>query len=205
MSSAPEPGTGEPRIGRPPKVDQHGTPTRERLLNAAVDACVEHGYDGVTLSEIARRADVSTPAVYSHFSGKAELMVAASKRELIRLSDNSASPDRDLVGTMLRWIQPDNDTIRRLILELHSAATRYPEVAELLDHWTEANARVLADQFGMNNAQLKLMYLTLLGLAHHRGVDLNVSDAALEAEIRTMVAGWIPFDTSADRHGDGAT
>ena len=34
------------RIGRPPKVDEHGTPTRERLLRAAVDACVEFGYEG---------------------------------------------------------------------------------------------------------------------------------------------------------------
>lgn len=205
MSGAPDPRVGEPRIGRPPKVDRHGTPTRERLLTAAVDACVERGYDGVTLSEIARRADVSTPAVYSHFKGKAELMVAASKRELVRLGDNSTSPNRDLVGTMLRWMQPDNDTVRRLILELHSAATRYPEVAELLDDWTEANARLLAQQFGMNKTQLKLMYLTLLGLAHHRGVDLQVSDADLEAEIRTMVAGWIPFDTSSGRDHNGTT
>ena len=34
------------RIGRPPKVDAAGTPTRERLLRAAVDACVECGYEG---------------------------------------------------------------------------------------------------------------------------------------------------------------
>ena len=41
------------RIGRPPKVDEHGTPTSERLLSAAIDACVDYGYEGVTLSEIA--------------------------------------------------------------------------------------------------------------------------------------------------------
>ena len=44
------------RIGRPPKIDEHGTPTRERLLRAAVEACVEFGYDGATLADIARRA-----------------------------------------------------------------------------------------------------------------------------------------------------
>ena len=49
------------RIGRASKVDEHGTPTRERLIRAAVEACVEHGYDGATLSDIARRAGVSTP------------------------------------------------------------------------------------------------------------------------------------------------
>ena len=70
------------RIGRPPKVDEHGTPTRERLLRAAIDACVEYGYEGATLADIAKRADVSTPAVYSHFSGKAALLVEASKHAL---------------------------------------------------------------------------------------------------------------------------
>ena len=74
------------RIGRPPKRDEHGTPTRERLLRAAVAACVESGYEGVTLSDIARRADVSTPAVYSHFSGKAALLVEAIKHELQEIS-----------------------------------------------------------------------------------------------------------------------
>ena len=44
------------RIGRPPKIDEHGTPTRERLLRSAVDACVEFGYDGATLADLARRA-----------------------------------------------------------------------------------------------------------------------------------------------------
>ena len=74
--ASPEPHVNS-RIGRPPKVDRHGTPTRERLLNAAADACVEHGYVGATLADIARRADVSTPAIYSHFSGKADLLVEA--------------------------------------------------------------------------------------------------------------------------------
>ena len=75
-TTAAEPTAGERRIGRPPKVDEHGTPTPERLLDAAVAACIERGYEEATLSDIARRADVSTPAVYSHFAGKAELMIA---------------------------------------------------------------------------------------------------------------------------------
>ena len=41
---------------------------------------------GATLADIARRAEVSTPAVYGHFSGKAALLVEASKRELDAIS-----------------------------------------------------------------------------------------------------------------------
>ncbi len=36
----------EARRGRPPKVDDAGVATRQRLLAAAIAACVEHGYEG---------------------------------------------------------------------------------------------------------------------------------------------------------------
>jgi AcrR family transcriptional regulator len=74
--------TAPNRVGRPPKVDRHGTPTRKQLLNAAADTCVEFGYEGATPADFARRANVSTPAVYSHFSGKADLLVETCQREL---------------------------------------------------------------------------------------------------------------------------
>jgi len=76
------------RIGRPPKVDADGMPTRERLLRAAIESCVEFGYEGATLADIARRAEVSTPAVYSHFDGKAALLVEASKHALDAISNS---------------------------------------------------------------------------------------------------------------------
>lgn len=178
------------RIGRPPKLDEHGTPTRERLLDAAVEVCVEFGYDSATLAEIARRADVSTPAVYSHFSGKAELMVATSRRHLQRVHADNSSARPSVEQAVDLWMDPQNSTMRNLSLELHVAAIRHPEVATLLSEWHSANAKV-QEANGLTPVQVKVLYLLLMGLGHRDQIDLDVADADLSAEVERLVAGWL--------------
>ncbi|BAN00619.1 TetR/AcrR family transcriptional regulator [Ilumatobacter coccineus] len=178
------------RIGRPPKLDEHGTPTRERLLDAAVEVCVEFGYDGATLAEIARRADVSTPAVYSHFDGKAELMVAASRRHLQRVHADNSFVRPSVQRAVALWMDPQNSTMRNLSLELHVAAIRHPEVATLLAEWHSANAQIQRAA-GLSQTQVKVLYLILLGLGHRDQIGLDVDDADLYDEVERLVAGWV--------------
>ena len=45
----------------------------ERLLQAAAEVFAENGYEKAGVAEIARRAGVTTGAIYSRYSGKAEL------------------------------------------------------------------------------------------------------------------------------------
>ncbi len=179
------------RIGRPPKVDEHGTPTRDRLLQAAVEACVERGYEGATLSDIARRADVSTPAVYSHFSGKAALLVEASQHELNKISSGELVESAGLRELARRWLQPDFATTRILVAELHCAAIRQPEVAELLASWQAHTGKRLQKQAGLTPSQVKLFYLFLIGLAHADEVSSPpISQRATEAEVNALLEGW---------------
>ena len=86
--------------------------TRAKLIEAATRLFTEHGYEGVTLSEIARRADVSTPAVYSHFAGKADLLVAASKRELEAIGGSRLPANLGLRTIARQWLSPDFAGIR---------------------------------------------------------------------------------------------
>jgi AcrR family transcriptional regulator len=51
--------------------------TRERLLDAAARVFELKGYEGATVSLIAKEAGVTTGAIYAHYSGKAELLVDA--------------------------------------------------------------------------------------------------------------------------------
>src|SRR3954447_24274862 len=51
--------------------------TRDRLLQAATAVFSERGYDGAGVQEIARRAGLTTGAIYANFSGKAELLFEA--------------------------------------------------------------------------------------------------------------------------------
>ncbi len=180
------------RIGRPPKVDEHGTPTRERLLNAAIEVCVEFGYEGVTLSEIARRADVSTPAVYSHFEGKAELLIEASKRELAAIGGSRLPANLGLRTIARQWLGPDFADTRILVGELHRAAVRHPEVAELLDEWLLENSVRFQEAAGMNLSQIKMFYLLILGATNLESVRaVEVAPADLEAEMTTLIEGWL--------------
>ncbi len=178
------------RIGRPPKVDDQGTPTRERLLRAAVDACVEFGYEGVTLSDIARRASVSTPAVYSHFRGKAALMVEAIKHELHAISRTRLPGEASIREVARLWLQPSFAPTRVLVAELHCAAIRQPDVAELLADWQRENA-VRLQRAGLSLSQARMYYMLLLGLSHADEVSsLAVSQAETEAVLNQLIDGW---------------
>jgi len=186
------------RIGRPPKVDANGIPTRDRLLRAAIDACVECGYEGATLADIARRADVSTPAVYSHFSGKAALLVEASKHALDAISTTRVPGEAGIREIARIWLRPDFAPTRILVAELHCAAIRQPDVAELLAAWQRDNARRLARQAGLSPAQVKMYYLVLLGLSHTDEVSgVNVSHNDIERQVDALIDGW--FTASAEK------
>ena len=51
--------------------------TTTRLLDAAAEVFVEHGYDKAVIADIARRAGVTTGAVFGRWANKSELMAAA--------------------------------------------------------------------------------------------------------------------------------
>jgi AcrR family transcriptional regulator len=181
------------RIGRPPKLDEHGTPTRERLLRAAVEACVEFGYEGVTLSDIARRAGVSTPAVYSHFSGKAALLVEAIKHELYAIPRTRLPGEAGIREIARLWLQPSFAPTRILVAELHCAAIRQPDVAELIAEWQRENARRL-ERAGLTRSQARMYYMLLLGLSHADEVrSLDVSLADTEAVVNQLIDGWFAY------------
>ncbi len=50
--------------------------TRERIVRAARELVVEHGYDGVSTGQVLRLAGVSRGGLYHHFAGKHDLMAA---------------------------------------------------------------------------------------------------------------------------------
>ncbi len=59
------------RPGRPR--DTNSDETRWRILEAALDAFADRGYDGVSTREIARHAEVTSATVYHHFPSKFSL------------------------------------------------------------------------------------------------------------------------------------
>lgn len=135
-----------------PNADAPAEPLGARLLAAAAEVFGERGYDGAGVAEIARRAGVTTGAIYSRYRGKAELLVAALDAHTTNELDSLFADHRfegrteDIIriaGSHL--VQPDPDGSPELLLEAFMAARRHPEVAELLeDLMAERRSRLAA-------------------------------------------------------------
>lgn len=59
---------------------------RDRILDAARELFVEHGYEAVSLRKIAQSIDYTAPALYTHFKDKREIMLALCKKDFGALS-----------------------------------------------------------------------------------------------------------------------
>ncbi|KID31978.1 MULTISPECIES: TetR/AcrR family transcriptional regulator [Pseudonocardiaceae] len=68
-----------------------GTERRQQLLNVARTLFAEKGYDGTSVEEIARRANVSKPVVYEHFGGKEGVYAVVVDREAQTILDRMVS------------------------------------------------------------------------------------------------------------------
>jgi AcrR family transcriptional regulator len=109
--------------------------TRGRLLDAAAEVFCERGYQGTTVAEVARRAGLTTGAIYANFRDKADLLLQAIDRdsagvvaemEAARHAGVSAA-DRLLLmarGLVAEAGRPD----RPLFVEMFAAARRDPDV-----------------------------------------------------------------------------
>jgi AcrR family transcriptional regulator len=125
-------------------------PTTQRLVAAAAEVFAEKGYEGAGVAEIARRAGFTTGAIYSRFSGKAELLAAAieacTQDEFDQLFAQHAFEGRatDLLATVgSHLVTREQQPGRALLLEAFAAARRNPEVARLLrEHLIERSARM---------------------------------------------------------------
>lgn len=73
------------------KQDERAESTRRRIVQAARELVVEHGYAGVSTSEIQRRAGVSRGGLYHHFASRQELMAAVIEAIEVDLAQRLAA------------------------------------------------------------------------------------------------------------------
>src|SRR4051812_19210870 len=65
--------------------------TPERLVQAGAELADEVGFDGVTVSALARRFDVKVPSLYSHIRNSRDLKTRITLLALAELADLSAA------------------------------------------------------------------------------------------------------------------
>jgi AcrR family transcriptional regulator len=116
-----------------------GDDTRARLLRAAADVFGEKGYSGAGVAEIARRAGLTTGAIYSQFADKAGLLFeaidAVSTHEVRSLLQGARPHERatDILATVgSHLVESVESSGQALLLEAIVAARREPELAAML-------------------------------------------------------------------------
>ena len=157
-------------MGRPPSGEDE-VATRDRLIAASIEVFVEHGFRQASLTEIAKRAGISGPAVYKHFDGKADLLMQAARCSLDSLLTVAPAAELTPAETARRWLADDFAHTRRLLLELHLAAAREVDLASLLADWHRERTREWQSRHAYSLERIKAFYLLLLGLAHVDGLD----------------------------------
>jgi AcrR family transcriptional regulator len=112
--------------------------TEDQLVAAAIEVFAERGYAGAGVAEIARRAGLTTGAIYSRYRGKADLLVAALDSEMSRHLESVfaisglETPTEVLSALASHLLTENHSKTDGLFLEAVVAARHEPELAEML-------------------------------------------------------------------------
>jgi AcrR family transcriptional regulator len=202
------------RLGRPRKHDQRNRkPTRERILDAAGELFAQHGFDATPVDAIAKRAGLTVGALYRHFSGKGELLLDVIRHALTSLPiARHMRGDRgraDFLPEMVAlYMAPDSRQLRRVVIELHSAASHHPKVARLFREFSERMAKDTRARIeaGLRDGTLhakkdpdlaaRLLMVLIAGLAHvdtlYPGLLTNRQWRDLVLDIVAQLVGMEP-------------
>ena len=141
--------------------------TRSRLVDAAVEVCLEKGITDATLDEIAERAGYSKGAVYSNFAGKDDLLLAVFEDRLqtraaesVGLVRGQATPEAvaEMAAGMSNMKTPEQRAYMLLLAEFWSYAARNEvarkRFAENRKRYREALAELVEEQAAATGATL---------------------------------------------------
>jgi AcrR family transcriptional regulator len=106
-------------IGLRPPQQRRSRESLERVLHAGEALLAQHGYDGLTIAEVSRRAKVSVGSVYGRFANKDALVYEIHRRMLDRMGPPPAGDaDLDLRGAVehaVRRLADSTDAERALL------------------------------------------------------------------------------------------
>ena len=77
--------------------------THEAIAEAAMALFVEHGFDAVTVADVARAADVSEKTVFNYFPAKEDLVALRGPRSSRRSASGPQAPRSSTPSARPRW------------------------------------------------------------------------------------------------------
>lgn len=130
-----------------PALDPRRERKRSRILSAATQLFIQHGYRRASLDDVAARAGVAKGTVYLYFPSKADLLVAALQSERLRILQDFEPVFRDgLQGAerLETWLFTVLQSISKLPLSRRLLQGDH-EIAAVLDDLDEDLVRQMLD------------------------------------------------------------
>ena len=185
-------------VGRPKDLEK-----RQRILNAAKQLFLQHGYHGSSMNQIALEAGVTKLTVYNHFQDKATLFSCAIEETceaILQEFPEVLQPDsnfpQELYQLCLRSFNianlPEAIKLDLLLMQLASEQNPLAEQFYMASHvkldqaWQDFFQLAQQHQFIQPDdpqRQTELMVSLLLGMRHHK-----------------VLLGLSPVPTSQERH-----
>lgn len=180
-------------IGASPGRGRDGVHTRERILEEAADLIAARGYRETTMKAVAAAVGISEPAVYRHFDGKEQLLVAVFSETVARIlrpvaQDTSMLAIEGIMRQLRLLMSSEQAVLRRLITEMYAAAAVEPKVAALAKAFVEEASALLMDELartvreGDAATAINLfharaaIHIFMTGLAHHEMLANDLLD-----------------------------
>ena len=146
-----------------PLVERKQRQARQRIIEAARELFLERGFDGVSVGDLAERAEVGRTTFFRHFGDKQEVVFAKEQELLDTITAAGQADDARAPRSATEAIEQ----LRPVLLALCAQATDDPEAYnrhfQLIDKHPELRAR--------DEVKTQLIADKLCDLLIHRGSD----------------------------------
>lgn len=180
--------------------------TQTRILDAADTLIERRGVHGVSIVELARRAQLSRPTIYRNWGDADEIVRAALLRRVSGILANFPTPatTRDaLVDDVMRFLSlfRADEVYRRLLAEEPEAFTRYTlqrvgSSQRLILQWLAASVSAAQSDGSVRRGRpqeiaVMLLLITQSALLSHGTVSDLIDEAGWQRELRAAVDGHL--------------
>jgi AcrR family transcriptional regulator len=168
--------------------EQKKQQTRQLIADTAAQLFAERGFDGVSVAEIARTAQLSEVTVFNYFPTKGDLVFGRMEfieERLVAAIEQRASQE-PITAAFGRVLLADVDqldaraeVIARAAAVIRASPTLQAREREITEQYTARLATVLAAEAGMDHDDIEARAVASALMAVHRGLLEHVRNAVL--------------------------
>ncbi|WHU48267.1 TetR/AcrR family transcriptional regulator [Gordonia sp. L191] len=182
--------------------------TRERLLDATIDALARDGWSAATVAAVAERAGVSRGAAQHHFPTR-EALITAALEEIFEDMTESASaakaelPEGDarVAAAIDRAVELYTGTVFKAALQVWAAAASDPALRRLIlpmeDKFAHAAHRMTTSMLDPTGTDPRVHRIAQVTLDLARGLGLADTLSDDSARRAQVVAAWTEMVSAA--------